>query len=93
MTVVQRTSLLPSVLISACNTATRTPPVATPAATPADATPTRVDSAAILRRAGVHLVMKQIVGNERKPAGEVFKNIKTEVFKTFPPAEALSSLP
>jgi hypothetical protein len=28
--------------------------------------------------------MKQIVGNERKPAGEVFKNIKTEAFKTFP---------
>jgi hypothetical protein len=28
-----------------------------------------------------------IVGNERNPAEEVFKNNKTEAFKTFPPAE------
>lgn len=90
MAVANQASLFLSVVISACSTATRTPPVATSAARPVDAPPIPVDSAAILRRAGVQFVLKQIVGNERRPAGEVFKNIKTEAFTTFPASRFLA---
>jgi hypothetical protein len=84
MTAAQRTALLLLALFSACSGATHTAPVAAPAAKAADAPSAPIDSAAIRRRADVQLVMRQIVGNERKPAGEVFKNIRTEAFKTFP---------